>query len=57
MSVTRLRERPRPYRDRAAGLVQTIDPRSGTSPSFAAAVSTNLALIQPDRLYVFSMAK
>jgi hypothetical protein len=37
------------------GLIQSIDPRTGTSTQFTTAVgATTTALIEPDRLYVFS---
>jgi DNA-binding beta-propeller fold protein YncE len=39
------------------GLIQSIDPRLGTSTKFTTAVgATTTALIEPDRLYVFSPA-
>jgi hypothetical protein len=37
------------------GLVQTVDPRTGASTQFATALGAKTtALIEPDRLYVFS---
>jgi hypothetical protein len=37
------------------GLIQTIDPRTGTNTQFVtAAGATTTALIEPDRLYMFS---
>jgi len=39
------------------GVVQSIDPRSGTSHQFATASGAKTtALVAPDRLYVFSPA-
>jgi hypothetical protein len=37
------------------GLIQSIDPRTGNSMQFTTAIgATTTALIEPDRLYVFS---
>jgi hypothetical protein len=37
------------------GLIQTVDPLTGTSTQFNTAVGAKtMALIEPDRLYVFS---
>jgi hypothetical protein len=37
------------------GLIQTVDPRTGASTQFITAVGAKTtALIEPDRLYVFS---
>jgi hypothetical protein len=37
------------------GLIQTVDPLTGTSTQFIAAIGAKTtALVEPDRLYVFS---